>query len=142
MKALALILIMLLLSLDAFAQDSTGTIIGKVIDKDTREKLIGASVRIEGTRLGGSTNVNGQFKILNVPTATYSVRASYVGYKDVTVRGLKVTEGLTSETPTFELPDKGYDDTISCPAYKPLLEKTQTTSMHIYDRERISHLPW
>ncbi|MBC8044254.1 MAG: carboxypeptidase-like regulatory domain-containing protein [Rhizobacter sp.] len=69
MKTLVLILLALLLSHDMFAQDSarTGVIIGKVIDRETREPLIGAALRIEGTRLGGTTKISGDFKIVNVP---------------------------------------------------------------------------
>jgi hypothetical protein len=56
------------------------TIKGTILDKDTREALIGASVLIKGTTLGGSTDVDGSFKITNVPVGRQTVVATYVGY--------------------------------------------------------------
>ena len=63
----------------AFAQ-STGTITGKVTDAKTGEPLIGATVILEGTNLGSSTDVEGRYVIEGIPTKTYNVKASYVGF--------------------------------------------------------------
>ncbi|MBC8042684.1 MAG: TonB-dependent receptor [Rhizobacter sp.] len=141
-KLLQVLLLILTLPAAALAVGTTGKIIGKVIDKDTREPLIGASVRIVDTRLGGTTNINGQFSILNVPTGTYSVKVSYVGYADVTIRGVKVTADLTSETPVFELPNaSALEPEVVITAERPIIEKTATTSTRIVTAEQIQNLP-
>ena len=57
------------------------TIQGHVKDSKTGEPLVGANVLIIGTVLGASTDLNGKYVILNVPKGTYSVKASYIGYK-------------------------------------------------------------
>ncbi|SMO79112.1 TonB-dependent receptor [Gracilimonas mengyeensis] len=62
-----------------FAQ-STGTITGRVTDAKTGEPLIGATVVLEGTELGDATNPDGRFTIDDIPTKTYNVKASYVGF--------------------------------------------------------------
>lgn len=62
-----------------FAQ-STGTITGTVTNTKTGEPLIGATVIIEGTSLGAATNSEGRYTIDNIPTKTYNVKASYVGF--------------------------------------------------------------
>ena len=54
----------------------TGKITGKVFDRDTREPLAGANVRIEGTNLGAATDHKGEFFILNVHAGTYAVSFS------------------------------------------------------------------
>ncbi|MGC8595554.1 MAG: TonB-dependent receptor [Candidatus Kryptoniota bacterium] len=67
------------------------TVRGHVKDLSTGEPLPGANVLIVGTVLGASTDLNGKFVIMNVPPGTYSVKASYVGYKSkearVTIKG-------------------------------------------------------
>ena len=44
----------------------TGKISGKIIDADTKEVLPGANVQIVGTSMGASTNLDGEFFILNI----------------------------------------------------------------------------
>ncbi len=57
------------------------TLSGRVLDSETDQALVGANVIIEGTSLGGSTDLNGNYVIYNIPEGTYKVRASYVGYQ-------------------------------------------------------------
>lgn len=66
-----------------FAQ-STGTISGKVTDAKTGEPLIGATVILEGTNLGAATNSEGRYVINNIPTKTYNVKASFIGFVEQT----------------------------------------------------------
>ncbi len=61
-----------------FAQ--TGTITGLITDAKTGEPLIGTTVILEGTTLGDATNADGRFTISNIPTKTYNLTASYVGF--------------------------------------------------------------
>ncbi len=75
----SLFLIFVLLSANGLAQ-TTGTITGHVTDAKTGEPLIGATVIIEGTDLGSATNIEGRYTINNIPTKTYNVKASFVGF--------------------------------------------------------------
>lgn len=63
---------------------STGTITGTVTDAKTGETFIGATVILEGTELGDATNSEGRYTIDNIPTKTYNVKASYVGFVEQT----------------------------------------------------------
>ncbi|MEJ8758374.1 TonB-dependent receptor [Pontibacter sp. H259] len=79
MKKLYLILLALLCITEvALAQG--GTITGRVLGADNQEPLIGASVLVEGTNKGASTNTNGDFTITGVPAGNYNLRITYVGY--------------------------------------------------------------
>jgi len=69
--------------LAAQAQDR-GDLTGYILDAKTEEPLIGASVRLLDTDYGSITDLEGFFKISNIPTQNYSVQASYVGYKSET----------------------------------------------------------
>lgn len=61
------------------------TIKGKLVDADTEEPLIGASVRIDGTNVGTVTDMDGSFS-LNSPERRPLLKFSYVGYKDYEFR--------------------------------------------------------
>jgi len=83
-KFLAL-LILLKVSALSFAQ--TRQISGKVLDESSGETLIGVTIKVKGTALGVSTNINGEFK-LTLPSADKAtIVASYLGYlsKEITV---------------------------------------------------------
>lgn len=73
--------IVLLLSIHTAAFATQGALSGYLLDAKTEEPLIGATVRIVGTSLGSTTDINGFYTIKDIPAQTYSVEASYVGYK-------------------------------------------------------------
>lgn len=61
-----------------------GTLAGEITDARTGEPLIGATVVVEGTNLGTSTDVDGKYRIENIPVQTYNLTASYLGYAPLT----------------------------------------------------------
>lgn len=66
---------------------------GYVRDAKTEEALVGATVKIEGTDLGAVTNLEGYYQIENVEAKSYTVIASYVGYKENTKFNVTVRSG-------------------------------------------------
>jgi TonB-dependent SusC/RagA subfamily outer membrane receptor len=72
--------VFLLLPVLIIAQD-TGTISGKVTTVETGEALPGANVVLKGTPTGAATGLDGTYTISNIPAGTYTLVASYVGYK-------------------------------------------------------------
>jgi TonB-dependent receptor len=76
----------------AFA--ASGFVTGVVRDAQTRDPLPGANVMLVKTSLGASTDIEGRYSIRDVPVGSYTLRATYVGYrqKDVAV---EVKEGQT-----------------------------------------------
>lgn len=60
---------------------NTGSLSGYVRDARSGEPLIGAAVAIENTPLGAITDLDGFYQIDNIPTQTYQVSASYLGYE-------------------------------------------------------------
>jgi outer membrane receptor for ferrienterochelin and colicin len=91
LHAPCLVLAVLFLAGIALAAN-TGSVTGRVTDKQTGEPLIGASVVIDGTELGNATDLNGQYQIINVPPGPYSVTASYTGYNDQRMTGVMVVQ--------------------------------------------------
>ncbi|MEL6836953.1 MAG: TonB-dependent receptor [Bacteroidota bacterium] len=58
-----------------------GTLSGYVKDAKTDEPLIGSTVQIDGTAQGSVTDIDGFYEIPNVPTKSYTITASYIGYE-------------------------------------------------------------
>lgn len=54
---------------------------GRVIDQNTGESLPSAIVKIRNTNISASTNSDGYFSILNVPSDTCTLEITYVGYR-------------------------------------------------------------
>ncbi len=78
MKKLYLLLFAILaVTVSSLAADRT--VRGQVVSAGDNEPVIGASVRVLGTNLGVSTDINGQFLFTNVPPTAKYVMVSYVG---------------------------------------------------------------
>ncbi|WP_426058935.1 SusC/RagA family TonB-linked outer membrane protein [Hymenobacter sp. B1770] len=77
----------------AYAQ--TGSISGRVTD-NKNEGIPGATVLIEGTSLGSSSNVDGTYSIQNVPAGPQTLVISFVGYNTVR-RPVTVVAGQNTE---------------------------------------------
>lgn len=100
---LCILTALVLTSLQAYSQ-KTGVLNGTVRDKNTQELLFGVSILIEGTNppLGVSTDAEGKFKLSNIPTGSYNVRATYVGYEPLTKFNVTITSGNANNI-NFEL---------------------------------------
>lgn len=83
-----------------FAQRS-GEILGTVKDRKTQEPLIGVTIKAEGTTTGAITDVDGKFKLV-LPTGSYNLVSSYVGYKSLTKYNIIVVTGNAQQI-NFEL---------------------------------------
>ncbi|NEM96478.1 TonB-dependent receptor [Pontibacter burrus] len=101
MKKLYLILLSLL-CITGVAMAQGGTITGKIVGSDSQEPLIGASVLVERTAKGATTNTAGEFTITGVPAGNYSLRITYVGYSDSRVP-VTIAEGGTVNLGTVSM---------------------------------------
>ena len=68
---------------------SSETIEGLIIDKQSREPLIGATIQIQGTNNGVIADIDGKYS-LNVNRGKYTLIIKYVGYKDVCMTDVNV----------------------------------------------------
>lgn len=120
---------------------TTGKIKGKVVDRETGDPLPGANVQIVGTTLGAATDVDGEYFILNVPAGTYSLRASFIGYRDVTISNVGVNIDLTT-TVNFEMASEALEvSDIEIVAERPLVNKSATNAVRITSAEEFEKLP-
>jgi len=61
------------------------TISGELMDAETKEVLIGASVVLEGTQKGTTTDIDGKFALEDVPGGEQNLMITYLGYQTLTV---------------------------------------------------------
>ncbi|MDK2979353.1 MAG: outer rane receptor for ferrienterochelin and colicin, partial [Bacteroidales bacterium] len=79
----------------AYAQRTDANIVGHVVDTDG-EHIPFATIILKNTTIGTATDETGHFQLINMPTGKYTVKASYIGYKDVE-KDVELTEGNTNE---------------------------------------------
>lgn len=89
-------LVVLMLGVTAVAYGQTGGIVtGHVVDSESGEYLPGASVILQGTTIGASTDLQGQFRIPTVPIGKYTLLIRFMGYEqystEVVVRAGSIT---------------------------------------------------
>lgn len=64
----------------SLSAQATGSITGRVIDRETGTALVGAQVFVPGSPHGVLTGEQGRFLLLNVPAGELSLRAELIGY--------------------------------------------------------------
>src|SRR5690606_1007927 len=97
---LALLSLSLLLPPPSAAQEA-GSIRGRIVVANTLRPLVGAQISIPDAGLGGLTNGNGEFLIVNVPVGTHTVRAQMIGFSAVQQEVTVTAAGV--QNVTFEL---------------------------------------
>lgn len=142
MKNFKWILIILIFnSLYLFAQ-SGGKIVGKVIEEETGEPLIGCNIMIEELMMGDATGVDGEYIILNIPPGTYNIKAQMLGFQPQLVTGVKIVSGLTTNI-DFSLSSEAIEfEEIQVTSYKiPPVQKDLTSKIQARTAEEISRTP-
>ena len=81
------------LSFGAVHAQQTGSISGTIIQKNTQQSLVSATINLAGTTLTTTSDSIGRFRILNIPVKTYSLVVSSVGFKTFTLYNIVVNSG-------------------------------------------------
>lgn len=121
---------------------TTGKIVGKVVDKQTGDPLPGAGVIILETGQGTATDIDGSYILLNVRPGTYTLKASYIGYRDQIVKGVEVKADLTTEVNFYLSPAALVESTVVVKSTRKLVEKTATTTERRMSSREIENLPY
>lgn len=94
-KVFTIALIIAVFTTLAFSQKLTQTVRGTIMDTDSKLPLIGAGVLIPGTDplIGTATDLDGNFRLENIPIGRISLRFSYLGYEDKIIPNIVVNSG-------------------------------------------------
>lgn len=63
-----------------YSQSNSGRLQGKIVDASANQPLPGANVFLEGTAIGSSSNLDGEYRIPSISPGKYLVVVSYIGY--------------------------------------------------------------
>ena len=130
----------LIISTAVFA-GTTGKIAGKVIDASTKDPLVGVNVFIPNTSLGASTDLDGNYFIVNLPPGKYQIKASAVGYTPVTVADVLVSIDQTTKI-DFNLQSQAVEvGAVEITATRPIVQRDLTSTTSTVTREQIASLP-
>jgi outer membrane receptor protein involved in Fe transport len=70
---------------------------GVVSDKITKETLVGATVLIQGTTTGSTTDLDGNFLITGLTPGNYNIVVSYISYKTQIIEKVSVVKDVMLE---------------------------------------------
>lgn len=90
-------------------QQQKGSITGKIIDGSTKEPMIGVNVILKGTNMGAASDFEGQFVIRGVPVGEYNLIARMIGYSDVNLEKVVVSNKLVTELQAIEMQFKAIE---------------------------------
>jgi iron complex outermembrane receptor protein len=85
--------VLLLCALAQTASALNGSVAGRVTSRGDGERLVGATVFLQGTSHGSTTNARGEYRLADVPPGTYALVVSMVGYQRETRPGTVVEDG-------------------------------------------------
>lgn len=118
-----------------------GKVVGKVLDNETGEPLIGANVMVEGTELGAATDANGEFVVPYVPVGTYSVVASYVSFDPYTLTNVIINADQTTPLNFRLRPTIIEVEGVTTVAERPMVVITKTSTDRAITSKEMNRLP-
>ncbi len=128
----------------AWAQTNSGSLKGKVMDKDTKETLpfVTVIVYLNGNTVnGGTTDIDGGYSIKPLEPGTYDVSFQFVGYQQQTIKGVVVKGGKITPLDA-EMMQGAELGTVEVFDYKvPLIDKDGGSSGGTITREDLKNMP-
>jgi TonB-linked SusC/RagA family outer membrane protein len=86
----------LALAAPLLAQGSTGTVAGRVTDRQTQRPIVGVQVRVSGSNRGASSDDAGAFRIAGLPAGSATLVAQRIGYGAVSQTVTVTPNGTTT----------------------------------------------
>jgi outer membrane receptor protein involved in Fe transport len=134
------VIVTLALAVSVMSAQTPGKISGVIKDQQTGEPLVGANVQLVGTKLGGVTDAEGTYVILNIQAGQYDVLASMVGYQRVIEKGTIVNSGRTTVV-DFRLRSAAIEQAaVVIQATRPDVEREKTSTSVVIRAEEVGSL--
>lgn len=136
-----LLLFTMLLFSSAPVLAQAGFISGKVTNAEDGEPLIGANVVIEGTTMGSSTDVDGNYRILNVRPGTYTIVVRYIGYQTKFIENVLVQSDSRTNL-DVELQEQVFEgQEVVVQATRDIVTRDRTSSESRVSRQQLEAMP-
>jgi hypothetical protein len=132
-----------LLNVPAFAQQTTGTVLGRVLDAQGAA-IPGASVTARNEATGYVRSVvsdtEGAYRLSALPVGQFAITVELAGFSSIDRQGIVVNVGQTI-TLDFALKVASVAETITVTGAAPLIESTVSSVGGVVDIGRIESLP-
>lgn len=131
--------VVLAFSVSALA-GTTGKLSGRVLDAK-KEPLPSANILLNGTTLGGVTDIDGYYAILNIPPGTYTVQARLVGYRSAITKNVIITVNNTTKLDLMLEDESITTEAVVVTATRPVVEVGATSTVATISDSDIKKLP-
>lgn len=119
----------------------TGKIAGRVVDAQTGEVLIGVNILLKGTTRGTTTDLKGNYYLLNLPPGKYALVFTMIGYDKKILQNLRVSSDYTTKANLKLAPAVLEGKTVVVTAQRPLIQKDLTSTAASISESRIAETP-
>lgn len=142
----SLIFLLLICSLTTFAQVTTSSLSGKILDDNDKEVLPGAIITVKhepsGTNYNTTTDESGQFLIQGMRTGgPYIVEVTLLGYNKYTQTGLNLRLGETQNVSVMMTPDNQELNEIVVTGNYSQFDSKKTGAAINFGKEKIESMP-
>jgi outer membrane receptor for ferrienterochelin and colicin len=120
---------------------TTGKISGSVVDAENGDALPGANIIVAETGSGTAADTEGRYFIINLPPGIYALKASMIGYDNVTVKNVKVSVNRTSLIDIKMTQGVLEGETVIVVADQVDVKKDQTSTIKNISSDDIKILP-
>ncbi|NOY60435.1 MAG: TonB-dependent receptor [Calditrichaeota bacterium] len=119
----------------------TGTLSGRVFDKETGRGIPGVNVIIKGTQLGAATDSKGRYIITNIPAGKFDIEARMMGYTTTSHINVSILMDLRTVV-DFRLSSQVLEmGEIKVSAERPMIQRDVTATTHFISQDEIGQLP-
>jgi hypothetical protein len=136
-------MVLLLTCASVFAQQTTGTITGRVLDQQGAA-VPGVTVTAKSATTGFTrsevSDTEGVYRLSALPVGVYEVNAELQGFATVSKKDIQVSVGQTLSV-DFPLKVGALSETVNVTGATPLIETTSSSVGAIIDVKRIESMP-
>ncbi|MHB8079793.1 MAG: TonB-dependent receptor [Candidatus Krumholzibacteriia bacterium] len=119
---------------------TTGKLSGRVLDAK-KQPVEAATVRIVGTKLGAYTQADGGFSVLNIPSGTYEVSFTRMGFGPKRVQGVIISADQTTKLDAVLAEVTVTASEVVVTAERPPVDISVTSTSTTLTTEEIQQLP-
>src|SRR6185436_6323113 len=140
-KVAVLLALLIVNAYPAWAQETTGTIKGRIVDAQGLA-VPGATVTVTGTQGAKNTVTDGEgrFTLPFLTPGAYAVRAELQGFKAVEQKAVGVSLGQTVDL-SLKMDVGGLAETVQVTASTPVVDTATTTSGAVLSSNMLKDIP-
>ena len=130
-----------LLPIQLFLHAGTSGKLAGYISDQNGNPLIGCNIIVDQIGLGASTDIDGNYYIVNIPAGRYTISATMIGFKTIKVKDVIISSDFTT---TLDLPmqvEAVKGDAVIVVANKDKIVKDLTSSTSVINSDDLESLP-